>query len=182
MHRCRAHHSRRRHREHPLLPAPHLRACPSGRHHQRPYRPPLAWAYHDEITAAPANDRWRRGLSFFAALPAAATQSDAESHDATRTGGEPPEAPPTGTGSSGASVAARTLAALVIAVIAVIAVVGWFGVTGENIDRLDVRFVHAFDDTLGLTIMVVLTSAPLTALLWRRHWLGAGRAAEPDQA
>ena len=231
-------------------------------------RAPLAWAYHDEIAAAPPNDRWRRGLSFFATLPAAAAaQSDAEADDATRTGGDAPEPPPTHAGSlnivgalgglvalvagvffallavvtwiavfgemsditdrrsatSGDEIAALGLMLLiasapvtlfllrrrfawrpvrssdgdndntqslattlgwvvVLIVFAVIAFAGWLGVTLENIDRLDTRTRHGFDDTLGLTIMAVITSTPLAALVWRRHWRGASAAAERDPA
>ena len=38
---------------------------------------------------------------------------------------------------------------VVLIVFAVIAFGGWFGVTIENIDRLDLRTRHAFNDTLG---------------------------------
>ena len=214
-------------------------------------RSPLAWAYHDEIAAAAPRDRWRRGLSFFTALPAAAAaQSDAESNDATRTAGDAPEPPPAQSAStdrlrlvrmfaallvgsffavfavitwiavfgeigditdrrtptSGGEIAALGLMLLiasapvtlflfrrrltwrrprdveqslaqslgwvvVLIVFAVIAFGGWFGVTIENIDRLDLRTRHAFNDTLGLTMMALLAAAPLAALIWRRHWL-----------
>ena len=221
-------------------------------------RTPLAWAYYDEIATAPVGARWRRGLSFFAALPAAASaQSDAESNDATRTGGEPPEPPPTRAGSAGLLSVGRLLAALVggvvfaffavitwlavfaemgditnrgtptsgseiaalglmllvasapvalflfrrrftwrrahdarkprpqrlgwivvLIVFAVVAFVGWLGVTFENLDRLDVRSRHAFDDTLGLTIMALIAWLPLALLLWRRHWTGGSTTSE----
>ena len=224
-------------------------------------RAPLAWAYYDEVaTAAPA-DRWRRGLSFFATLPsAAATQAGAEANDATRTGGDPPELPPAGSGSAGFTDAARLLARLIpgaffafIAVItwlqvlgemsdiadrsrstsgseiaalglvlavastpivlflyrrrftwrrtrdageslpvtlgwvvvtivfSLIAFVGWFGITIENLDRIDSRNIHAFGNSLGLTMIALTSWVPLALLGWRRHWLGRDRIAGAER-
>ena len=180
-------------------------------------------------------------------------QADAEANDATRTGGEPPEPPPTQTGSTDLLSAARILALLVVGVFfalfavitwlgvfsemgdiaerrappsaseiaalglmlivatapggvfllrrrfalrrpcdaaeglpvtlgwvivtivfVVIAFAGWFGVTLEHLDGLDGRLGHTFDDTLGLTMMTLVTWVPLSLLAWRRHLLRSG--------
>ena len=60
---------------------------------------------------------------------------------------------------------------VVTIVFVVMAFVGWFGVTLENLDCLDVRFRHAFDHTLGLTMMALVTLVPLSLLAWRRYLL-----------
>ena len=218
-------------------------------------RAPLAWAYYEEIAAAPPAQRWRRGLSFFAGLPgAAAAQAEAETHDATRTGGDPPELPPTRSAAAGFSDALRLLTQLIpgaffalVAVVAwlavfgemadiadrsratsggeiaalglvlavasapvvpflyrrrftwrrardageslpvtlgwvivtivfaLIAFVGWFGITIENLDLIDRRNLHAFDHSLGLTMIALTSWLPLALLGRRRHWLGRDR-------
>ena len=67
----------------------------------------------------------------------------------------------------------QTLGWVVVTIVfAVVAFGGWLGVTVENLDRLDARAGHTFDDTLGLTIMVLIAWLPLSLLLWRRHWTG----------
>ena len=221
-------------------------------------RTPLSWTYHEEIAAAPPGERWRRGLGFFVALPgAAAAQAEAESGEATRTGGEAPApADPGGARFGDRLVLARrivflTVAALVafaaagawfrafyeigeildrpqpvaagevaalglmlvlatipvtipvigvlqrrrlawrrpihqaepaletacwgvvLAVFCAIAFIGWFATLHEMFDRFDAGSLHGFNQFAGFAIIFLIVTAPLGALLWKRHRLSA---------
>jgi len=70
---------------------------------------------------------------------------------------------------------------VVTIVFTMIAFVGWFGITIENLDRIDSRNIHAFDNSLGLTMIALTSWVPLALLGWRRHWLGRDRIADTER-
>ncbi len=137
-------------------------------------RPVLAWTYHEEMAAAPPARRWRRGLSFFAGLPrTAAAQAQAESNDATHTGGDPPEPPPWPNAGSSELPRLLSLAASLVAGVffAFFAVVTWFAVAGEMGNILGRTRPTSGDEIAALGLMALVASAPVLAILYRRRFV-----------
>ncbi len=147
-------------------------------------RTPLSWTYCEEIAAAPQRERWRRGLRFFVALPgAAAAQAAAESTEATRTGGAPPDpADPRGAHSSDPLVIARTSVLLAVtALVAFTAVGAWlraFHLIGEILERPQ---PVAAGEVAVIGLLLALGSIPVIGILLRRRmaWRRPIHRAEP---
>ena len=137
-------------------------------------RPAVLWALHDEVAAAPAGERWRRGARFLLRLPwFASAQAAAEGEPATRTDGDPPEPPSERPGIGDARragrVALEALGWVVALLFIAIAVVMWLRAFGTLFDLLDERPVPG--TAVGaLAVMMVVATLPLVLVHERRRF------------
>ncbi len=133
----------------------------------------VRWTLHDELSVAPASQRWRRAIAFFAHLPRfASAQSEAESDTSTQTGGEAPEGTPPSSSRGGLKLG-RTVVrlglALVMAVAGVIALIVWVNGITALIDLIDEEAVSG-GAAGAIAVTMLFAVVPLLLVYNRRSF------------